>query len=688
MRLISSKNVKLLLVALVIITMVAGTLDVSTAAVKNKTYTKPYITSLSTTATSVKVSWKATSGAKSYMVYRKTGKSKYKSIAKVKKSLKAYTDKKVVTGKKYYYKIRAVKTGRDVYGTAYSITPANLEAPTIVSVSQYQSGSGDRANLTWKSVAGYTYKVYKKVPGGSYTYAGSKTATSDVTTFNDKNLSRDTVYTFTVRRVKDKGITHKYGSYDAEGVTTITAKPAVTADMNNLNASVTWTGVDGIDGYMLYRGINDTSYSYLGTYNAGTLSYKETYHDAMSAADRAEYLVSDYYLDSSVSAVSYRVRAYKVTNGKTSYGSYYPLGGFHLEAPDIVNATLSGSNQVTIEWSNVKHAEEYYIYDGYKDASGMHWSFIGKANQRNSTRQSATFTTDPTHTYYTVKARSTLNGNTVYSDYDTGYTIANRKYSNENVLFLGDSITFGSPYKGKTTKDVFSYPWRVNQITGANYYNPSIPGATLADRDTPQDSYHRYRIVVDVAQKIKNGYQPYAPTGLFTNPDNNQTFKDFSVVVIAAGTNDYADDIVIGDETSTDISTYRGAMNQIMEYIAEGSAQRVKAGLPATKVVFADLYYSNRYTDYSQLTNRFVNKNKLGNTLTDYQNAMTASKKYYENTKYKDSGMKFYEFDTSSFVTSSNCPMVTSDNLHMTRYTYGQIGNAMGNYLIDNVFQK
>ena len=125
-----------------------------------------------------------------------------------------------------------------------------------------------------------------------------------------------------------------------------------------------------------------------------------------------------------------------------------------------------------------------------------------------------------------------------------------------------------------------------------------------------------------------------------------------------------------------------------MEYIAEGSAQRVKAGLPATKVVFADLYYSNRYTDYSQLTNRFVNKNKLGNTLTDYQNAMTASKKYYENTKYKDSGMKFYEFDTSSFVTSSNCPMVTSDNLHMTRYTYGQIGNAMGNYLIDNVFQK
>lgn len=293
-----------------------------------------------------------------------------------------------------------------------------------------------------------------------------------------------------------------------------------------------------------------------------------------------------------------------------------------------------------------------------------------------------------------------MNGTTVYSKYDTGFTVSNRKYSNNNILFLGDSISFGSPYKGKTTVERFSYPWRVGQLTECKYFNPSIPGATYTVKyKNGVDGAHdpgRSRIVTDVAEKIKNGETPKYNTDApisdasgkpvranvpsYVQYKNKQHFYDFDVIIMAAGTNDWQDNAAMGDIDSTDNTQFYGALNIMMDWITEASQYRVNHNKKPIKVIFTDLYYSDRVIgQYSKRINRFVTENGKGYTLKDYQKAIDDIA-----GKYKAYGMEIWQMPTDKYCNHENAPYTMSDNLHMSRYTYGQIGNGLTNYMIGN----
>ena len=93
------------------------------------TYTSPKTPSIyvSTPAKKqVKIAWKKVSSASGYEVYQSTSKNgKYTKIATIKKnSTVSYTKKKLTSGKKYYYKVRAYKTfgsKKVVYGSYSSV---------------------------------------------------------------------------------------------------------------------------------------------------------------------------------------------------------------------------------------------------------------------------------------------------------------------------------------------------------------------------------------------------------------------------------------------------------------------------------------------------------------------------------------------------------------------------------------
>ena len=79
-------------------------------------------------ALKVNLKWQKVNGAAGYVVYRSTKKgSGYTKIAQITKgSTVKYTDKTAKKGKKYYYKVRAVKAneaGVDVF-SAYSAAKA------------------------------------------------------------------------------------------------------------------------------------------------------------------------------------------------------------------------------------------------------------------------------------------------------------------------------------------------------------------------------------------------------------------------------------------------------------------------------------------------------------------------------------------------------------------------------------
>jgi fibronectin type 3 domain-containing protein len=77
--------------------------------VVKRTYdlSRPVVTAKSKTKKQVKLTWKKVDGAKKYVVYRATSKDgKYTKIATTTKT--SYTNKKLKSGKTYYYKVKAI----------------------------------------------------------------------------------------------------------------------------------------------------------------------------------------------------------------------------------------------------------------------------------------------------------------------------------------------------------------------------------------------------------------------------------------------------------------------------------------------------------------------------------------------------------------------------------------------------
>lgn len=77
---------------------------------------KPKSVSVKKSGKAVRIKWKKISGAAGYQLLRRTGtKGKFKVIGTIKNGKKAvFIDKKVKTGKKYYYKVRAIaKSGKN-----------------------------------------------------------------------------------------------------------------------------------------------------------------------------------------------------------------------------------------------------------------------------------------------------------------------------------------------------------------------------------------------------------------------------------------------------------------------------------------------------------------------------------------------------------------------------------------------
>ena len=99
-----------------------------TATISNTTIGKTKITSGKSSKGKVNLKWQKVNGAAGYVVYRSAKKgSGYTKIAEITKgSTVKYTDKTAKKGKKYYYKVRAVKAneaGVDVF-SAYSAAKA------------------------------------------------------------------------------------------------------------------------------------------------------------------------------------------------------------------------------------------------------------------------------------------------------------------------------------------------------------------------------------------------------------------------------------------------------------------------------------------------------------------------------------------------------------------------------------
>ena len=165
----------------------------------------------------LKLNWSKVNGANGYRVYVKVN-GQWKALGNTKST--TYVHKKLETGKRYTYTVKAYKNTKS--GTVWSsydkkgITgKASLSAPSL---RKAKRTSAKKATLSWKKVNGASgYVVYRKTNNGRWQIV-KKITKGNITSFTDKKLSKGKKYTYTVRAYRTVGKKNIYSGYNKKGL--------------------------------------------------------------------------------------------------------------------------------------------------------------------------------------------------------------------------------------------------------------------------------------------------------------------------------------------------------------------------------------------------------------------------------------------------------------------------------------
>ena len=559
-------------------------------------------------------------------------------------------------------------------------------APQLLTLSLLRNGKDFyHATLTWEAKVGMKYRIYRRRIGGRYKYLDTIEAEKETADYTDHHMPSGSDYAYTVRSMDDSLFGSGLSRYDATGLVSLRGQTRFTCHYTNLSATLRWKRVAGADGYRIYRRFEGKGYRQIAEVDSKTRRYRDKYHNTMSKLQRSQYLLNDYYLDPSDTCINYTIKAFAWGSSlhKISLSSYDKAGNVHLNTPTLIRLKENKNGRGRLMFNRVPQADFYRVKVGRKSKNGIyHWDTVACLRQQDEAYLISNVPLDRKRPYYTVIAHKKLDQDReITSGFEKGFSIAHKIYQEKRILYVGDSITYGSPYKTQLTRYLYSYPWRIRELTGASYYNAAIPGATLSYSPLQTASFHRYRIATDVMPQLVLGQTPNTRIkGLLDK--NTHPLEDFDVVILCAGTNDYTDLIPIGKKGDKTSETFCGALNEFFTSIRTANNLRKKKQKPPIKVVLPDLFYSDRTTRLDKRTDRFKTKNSIGYTLRDYQKAIDRMRK-----KYKKKGLLIYRYDTSHIVTRKNCPLSTADNLHLTKTTYARYGNKLSRYLIRHILK-
>ncbi|MGG1398868.1 S8 family serine peptidase [Bacillus salipaludis] len=185
----------------------------------------------------------------------------------------------------------------------YAQLVKNPAAPTSLKAA---TADYNKLHVSWAKVSGVTgYEVYRSTSkSGTY----SKVATVSTTSYNNSSLTTGKTYYYKVKAYRTVAGKKVYGSYSSA----VSGKPALktptglkASKASSTSIKVSWSKVNGANGYAVYRATSKSgSYSRVKTITSGsTVSYTN------SKLKKGK----TYY---------YKVRAYRVVDGKNVYSAY------------------------------------------------------------------------------------------------------------------------------------------------------------------------------------------------------------------------------------------------------------------------------------------------------------------------------------------------------------------------------
>lgn len=212
----------------------------------------------------MKINYKAVSGAKGYEIYRGTTKENMKMIADLSAVRTDYTDKGedkkyLTTGKKYYYKVRAYALGADeqkLYGEFSKIVSGKPKPDTPV-ISMAETLSYKSVKITYGKVSGANgYMVYRSTKKNSGFKKIGTVKKGKTTEYTDSKCKTGTKYYYKVRAYRTVDGKKKYSEYsEAISAKTKLNTPklrGVTVTSGD-TALLSWKKVSGASGYYIYR---------------------------------------------------------------------------------------------------------------------------------------------------------------------------------------------------------------------------------------------------------------------------------------------------------------------------------------------------------------------------------------------------------------------------------------------------
>ena len=288
---------------------------------------------------SIGVSWEAVTYAEKYQVYRKAeGESAYQLTSTVAST--SYTDKKVESGKKYTYCVRAVNAAGSSGNSNELSLYAVLSAPTGVSCTVKSATS---IEVTWNAVNGADgYLVRRRKDGDSDYEVIAAYVDSNTRSFTDTGLLPSTKYYYKIRTWTGTQLSavSDYGkaTTSASDSQTLESPLVKVQAQDTTTMNVSWSSVSGATKYEVYRRLAGESYSDTPTYTTASTSLVDK---NLKAGTRYWY------------------RVYAVNSNKKSPKPNGIMCYTYPDQPAVTVETVSMSS-LKASWNSVKNAS-YYI---------------------------------------------------------------------------------------------------------------------------------------------------------------------------------------------------------------------------------------------------------------------------------------------------------------------------------------
>lgn len=538
--------------------------------------------------------------------------------------------------------------------------------------------------VTFASEPGKTYEVLRKRTGakGDITHGDdgflpleTVTASAEKTVYRDFHALLGMPYAYTVREVAVTTLGRELrGDFDRDGIATL-AEPETRVNMTNLNTTLKWDGVPDATAYRVLRSDFTTGeMSVADEVDAEGMTkftYTDTYAESFTDPLSSSLLYKYYYVDPSSNPMVYEVVAVREDSAKTVTGYATDRIPMRLSPPAVLSVEAVGG-KARVTFQTVPNATGYYICRGKMTKDGVSWQTAETLPARSVRIMNALIDEEDGYPYYTVTAfNDTIPEGPLLSGHDEGMHTDRRSNQETKILFIGDSLVYGTPYTYQLGSG-YSVSDRVAQLLACKTANVSAGGATMAETSTEDPC-------ILTTQTI--------PLSKGEHKKVSGSISDYDVVVLEGGANDYRYSVKLGSPDSGSSKTYYGALNQTFQLLREAGEKRVKKGKAPLNVVVVDLFYSARNTKEGNVpASRFETPNEKGLTYTDYQAAL---KDAYKRWSAVTDALEFHFFDPEEqgVLDAETCPYRTVDNLHMTAPAYEIFGNKLSAFLLKDVLK-